>query len=105
MVASETQNNHDLHGNVPDTSGMALLLIHVIIDPDFPNNERVVRLQNSLAINILGWKKKCRVRGIPTIYVNDNRGGWRSDSAEAIKAATRAGSPGRGMATRLKPKA
>jgi nicotinamidase-related amidase len=95
--------NRDLHGNAPDECKTALVIIDVITDLDFPQNTELVEQSASLAKNIAGLKRECRKRGIPVIYVNDNRGRWRSDSAAVIKWATRRGSLGRAMVKRLLP--
>ena len=39
----ETDANQDLHGNVPDSAHAALLLIDVLNDFDFPQNEHLQR--------------------------------------------------------------
>lgn len=69
----------DLHGSAPDKSGAALLLIDVINDFDFPEGEQLLRLAIPAGRNIARLKRRANEAGIPTIYVNDNFGRWRSD--------------------------
>ena len=103
MPQKPTNENHDLHGNAPDESSVVLLLIDVINDLDFPRNENLVRQSERLAENISRLKERCRATGIPTIYVNDNRGRWRSDFCAVVRECSRPGAPGRKMVERLAP--
>jgi nicotinamidase-related amidase len=57
----------------------ALLLIDVINDFDFPEAKKLYRHALPAARRIAALKKRCRNKDIPTIYVNDNFGRWRSD--------------------------
>ena len=43
-----------LHGNAPDTSPVALLLIHVVNDLDFPGNANLLRKAPTLGKRIAG---------------------------------------------------
>ena len=57
----------------------ALLLIDVINDMDFDGSETLVRLAEPMAKKLRVLKRRARAAGIPTIYINDNFGKWRSD--------------------------
>lgn len=63
----------------------ALLLIDVINDFDFPEAGQLFRHALPAARKIAALKKRCRKEGIPTIYVNDNFGRWRSDFKSQVK--------------------
>jgi len=102
-MANASNDNRDLHGNAPDQSSVVLLLIDVINDLDFPKNENLVRQSQQLAENIFALKERCRAAGIPTIYVNDNRGRWRSDFCAVVRECSRPGAPGKKMVERLAP--
>jgi nicotinamidase-related amidase len=93
----------DLHGNVPDSAAAALLLVDVINDLDFPENEALLHKANELARSIARLKARCQNAGIPCIYVNDNRGRWRSDSENLLKECLSKKSPGRNFVRRLVP--
>ena len=80
-----------------------LLLIDVINDLDFPKNQNLIGRSEELSANILKLKQRCREAGIPTIYVNDNRGRWRSDFCNVVRQAPRPDAPGRKMVKRLAP--
>lgn len=76
--------NEDLHGNVPDHSPAALLLIDVVNDLDFEGGGRLLRHALPAARRIAALKARCKRLGIPAIYVNDNFGRWRSDFGRQI---------------------
>jgi nicotinamidase-related amidase len=69
----------DLHGNVPDSAGAALLLIDVINDFEFEGGEKLLDLALPVGNNIANLKRLAKKAGIPAIYVNDNFGKWQSD--------------------------
>jgi nicotinamidase-related amidase len=97
------RGHDDLHGNVPDESRAVLLLIDVINDLSFPDNSDLVRRSVALAKSVAKLKKRCKKFGIPAIYVNDNRGRWRSDISAVLRHCLRAQSPGREMTKLLVP--
>ncbi len=103
MPSYRNKGTEDLHGNAPDCSRIVLLLVDVINDLDFPRNEDLVRKSEELAGRIAGLSRRCREAGIPVIYVNDNKGRWRSDFSDVVKHCLRADSPGREMLRRLLP--
>jgi nicotinamidase-related amidase len=71
--------SEDLHGNVPDRSGAALLLIDVVNDFEFEDGEALIELAMPVGKQIAGLKQRAKQAGIPAIYVNDNFGKWQSD--------------------------
>ena len=97
--------NEDLHGNAPDRSRAALLIIDMINDLDFPENEHLLDQSAVLGGNIARLKARCGAIGIPTIYVNDNWGKWRSDFHEVLKHCTDTRSPGCAMVRQVAPQA
>ena len=97
--------NPDLHGNVPDSSPVALLLIDVINDLEFDSGARLLAPGVKAARRIAALKAKARKRGIPVIYANDNFGRWRSDFREAVRHCLEDGVRGEPIAELLKPEA
>jgi nicotinamidase-related amidase len=97
--------NRDLHGNVPDSCPVALLLIDLINDLEFPCNELLVKQAPRLARRIAALKKRARAAGIPVIYVNDNFGKWQSDFQKQVQHCLNDGVPGQVLAEKLKPDA
>ena len=78
------KQNSDLHGNAPDRSPVALLLIDVINDLEFEGGEKLLRHALPAARQIAAIKQRCVDAGIPAIYVNDNFGKWRSDFKKLV---------------------
>ena len=103
--APRNSKSDDLHGNAPDRSSVALLLVDVINDLDFPQNDQLLRESAQLAKRIAKMKQRCKQAGIPTIYVNDNHGKWRSQFPDVLKHCLRHDSPGRAMVKELVPQA
>jgi nicotinamidase-related amidase len=95
--------NKDLHGSAPDKSKVALLLVDVINDLEFPEADQMLEAAERMARRIAGLKRRARKAGVPIIYVNDNFGKWRSDFGRTIKHCTAAKSKGRTVAQILKP--
>jgi len=66
--------NSDLHGNAPDKSEVALVLIDVINDLEFEGGEQLLDQALLAADNIARLKQRAKSLGVPVIYVNDNFG-------------------------------
>ena len=97
------KQNSDLHGNAPDNSPVALLLIDVINDLEFEGGEKLLRHALPAARRIAAFKKRCEDAGIPAIYVNDNFGKWRSDFKKLISHCLDDNTRGREIVELLKP--
>jgi len=95
--------NPDLHGSAPDKSELALLLIDVINDLDFPEANQLLRQARPMARNILRLKQRAKKAGIPVVYVNDNFGRWRSDFRRQVLHCLRENSRGRDIVSLLRP--
>ncbi|GAB3767585.1 cysteine hydrolase [Spirosoma horti] len=77
--------NEDLHGNAPDSSPVALLIIDMINDLEFPGGDELLEPACRVADAIAQLKKKAQADQIPVIYANDNFGRWRSNFNDVIK--------------------
>lgn len=95
--------NEDLHGMVPDTSAVALVLVDVINDMEFPGGERLAETALPAAERIAELKRKARAAGVPVIYCNDNFGRWRSDFNEVVEHVLDDGVRGAPVARLLRP--
>jgi nicotinamidase-related amidase len=95
--------NADLHGSAPDKSHVALLIIDVINPFDFPEANQLIRFLPSMTKAIRRLKKRARRAGVPTIYINDNFGRWRSDFRHQIEFCLQRGRHGRAMVKELRP--
>ena len=82
---SRRRKNADLHGSAPDKSKVALIIVDVINDLDFPEAKQLARFIPALADKIARLKRRARVAKVPVIYVNDNFGRWRSDFRALIE--------------------
>jgi len=82
---------------------VALLLIDVINSMSFEGSGPLVRRALPMARRLVALKKRAAKIGIPTIYVNDNFGRWRSDFRATVRYCSRPESPGRHIARLLKP--
>jgi nicotinamidase-related amidase len=81
----------------------ALLLVDVINDMAFEGSESLVKLAEPMARRLRTLKKRARAAGIPTIYINDNFGMWRSDFRALVERCVNTNVPGRQVAKILKP--
>jgi nicotinamidase-related amidase len=95
--------NADLHGNAPDKSATALLLIDVINDLEFPEGDELLRYALPAARRIAALAERARHAGVPVIYVNDNFGRWRSDLNAQVRHCLDDGVRGRPIAELLQP--
>jgi len=93
----------DLHGNAPDDSPVALLIIDMINAFDFRGASEMLPRALHAAKRIARLREGARRAGVPTVYVNDNFGRWRSDFRQLLEHVLR--SPGREIAQLLEPQA
>jgi nicotinamidase-related amidase len=95
--------NQDLHGNVPDTSPVALILIDLINDLEFEGGRKLLKPAVRAAAAIAKLKQTARAQGVPVIYANDNFGRWRSDFRETVTHVLEDGVRGQPLAELLQP--
>jgi len=86
-----------------ERTATALLLIDVINDMDFPGSEALVRQAVPMARRVAELKRRAARAGIPSIYINDNFGKWRSDFRRLVEHCTEDDVPGREVARILRP--
>ena len=97
------EKNHDLHGNVPDQADVALLIIDVINDLDFPEGEQMLEFALPMARRIAELKRRARDAKVPVVHVNDNFGRWKSDFTSVVEHCLQDGALGRPMVELLPP--
>ena len=95
--------NDDLHGNAPDKCKVALLLIDVINDLDFPEADQLLRSALPMAERIAALKKRAKQADVPVIYANDNFGRWRSDFKVQVDHCLNDGTLGKPIVELLRP--
>lgn len=66
--------NHNLHGNTPDKSEVALVLIDVINDLDFPEVDQFLHFAMTMARHVKELKQRAAAASVPAIYVNETLG-------------------------------
>jgi nicotinamidase-related amidase len=82
---------------------VALLLVDVINDMAFEGSESLVRQAEAMAPRLRALKARARAAGLPTIYVNDNFGKWRSDFRAIVDHCLNDDVPGQHVARALRP--
>jgi len=95
--------NQDLHGSAPEKAEVALLLIDVINDFDFPEAADLLKHALPMAPRLAELKRRARDAGLPIIYVNDNFGRWRSDFRAIVERCLEQGGKVREFVEQLKP--
>jgi nicotinamidase-related amidase len=95
--------NTDLHGNAPDKSDVALLIIDMINDLDFPEGEQLLVHALPAARKIAELKARAKKDRVPVIYVNDNFGRWRSDFRAQVEHCLEAHSRGHAIVELVQP--
>jgi len=92
-----------LHGNAPDSSRVAVLLIDVINDMEFPGGEQLARRSRAIIPRLVTLRERARRANVPIVYANDNFGRWRSDFSAQVEHCLNDGVRGRALAAELKP--
>lgn len=95
--------NSSLHGNAPDHSPAALLIIDMINDLEFEGGGRLLPQAVAAARRIAALRRRARTAGVPVTYANDNFGRWRSDFRQAVDHCLRDGVRGKPLAEILPP--
>lgn len=99
---ARTEDAATIQGAAP--GGVALLIIDMINDLAFPDAEPLVAAARAVTERILLLRAQADRLGVPTVYVNDNFGHWRSERSAIIDHAARQGSPARDIVERLTPR-
>jgi nicotinamidase-related amidase len=85
--------------------GMALLIIDMLSDWEFPDAEALLAHAARIAPRIAALRGRCREAGVPVVYANDNRGRWRSDFRDVVASARKKGGAAAAIADALAPEA
>jgi nicotinamidase-related amidase len=93
----------DLHGNAPDESRLALLVIDMINAFDFDGAEAMLPRARAAAKAIAALAQRARRSEVPVVYVNDNFGRWRSDFRSILDHVLDERCPGKPIAELLRP--
>lgn len=93
----------DLHGNAPDKSNVALLLIDVINDFEFEDGAQLFKNALPMARKLSALREKAKAEKVPVIYVNDNFGKWQSNLMNLLEHAIHEKVRGSEIVELLKP--
>ena len=94
---------NDRLNHAPDRAETALLLIDVINDLEFDGGERLLAHALPMAAALAELKRRAKAAGIPSIYVNDNFGRWRSDFEKLVRHCLGQNVRGRPVVAHLRP--
>jgi nicotinamidase-related amidase len=95
----------DLYGSAPDRSPVAVLLIDVINDMEFPGGDALAVRARPIGAKLAALRERARRAKVPTIYANDNFGRWRSDFSAQVEHCLNDDVRGCSLARILKPAA
>ncbi len=95
--------NEDLHGNVPDSAPVALVIVDMINDLEFPDAADFLEPTLAAARNIAALRQRMDEAGLPVIYVNDNFGRWRSNFDDLLNHCLTDDVRGKPIAELLRP--
>lgn len=98
-----SSGDDDLHGNAPDRSSVALLLVDVVNDMEFDGGERLLETALPAAHRLAELKARAVSAGVPVIYANDNFGKWRSNLADVVRHCLEDGVRGEPVVRLVKP--
>lgn len=87
----------------PAARGTALVVIDMFSAWDFADADALGRSAVRAARSIGALKRRCDDAGVPTVFVNDNRGRWRSDAPGIVAESAVASAIGAGIAEVLVP--
>ena len=87
----------------PAARATALVVIDMYSAWDFPDADLLGRAAVRAARGIAALKKRCDEGGVPTVFVNDNRGRWRSDAPGIVAESAVASETGAEIARVLVP--
>jgi nicotinamidase-related amidase len=97
------ESGSSLQGNVPERCELALILIDVINDFEFPDAQRIYQHARPVARLIAALKARAAAAGVPCIYANDHFGRWRSDFRAQVEHCLKDGVRGAPIAGQLSP--
>jgi nicotinamidase-related amidase len=83
---------------------VAILLVDVINDFEFPEGEALLALAGKALPQIEALLARAREAGVPVIYVNDNFGHWRSDFRATVARCSDPVRRGAALVRRLAPR-
>ncbi len=83
--------------------GMALLVVDMVSSWDFADAKPLARAALAIAPKIGALKRRCMQARVPVVFVNDNRGRWRSEFRELVRLSIVESETGAAIAEHLQP--
>jgi nicotinamidase-related amidase len=83
--------------------GLALVVVDMISTWDFPDADKLAPAAVAMAPRLGALKRRCVRAGVPVIYVNDNRGRWRSEFSELVRVSIAESEAGAAIARSIVP--
>jgi nicotinamidase-related amidase len=102
VIASDIISPSTSHG-MSEKSCTCLLIIDMINEFTFPGSENMFPEVIAVAEQIANCKRRTKAAGLPTIYVNDNFGQWRSDLPHLVEKCRATDCKGRAIVECLAP--
>jgi len=90
-------------GHTTERSATVLLILDLLSDFRFADGRRLLRHAIPAAKRVAALKKRTCAQGIPTIYVNDNLGKWRSERSQLLEYCLGPQSLGRELVAMIAP--
>jgi nicotinamidase-related amidase len=87
----------------PAAAATALLVVDMFSGWDFPDAEKLAPAALRIAPRIAALKRRCDRARVPTVFINDNDGRWRSDAPKVVERSAAATPHGAAIAARLAP--
>lgn len=84
---------------------VALILVDVINDFDFPGAEPLIEAARRAAPSMRRLAERARQASVPVLYVNDNFGHWRSDFRATVQRCSEERRSGADIVRQLTPEA
>lgn len=97
------QQIHNLHGNAPDKADLALLVIDVINDLEFPEGDNLFQFALPMARRLVELMRRAKALRVPVVYVNDNFGRWQSNFRTQVEHCLHDGVRGRAVVEMVVP--
>ncbi len=83
--------------------GLALLVVDMVSSWDFEDAEALAPAALAIAPRIGALKRRCLQARVPVVFVNDNRGRWRSEFRELVRASIAESETAAAIARHLQP--
>jgi hypothetical protein len=87
--------NRTLHGNAPDKAAVAILIIDIINDLEFPEGDQLLQHAVPMARAIAVLKQRAKQACVLVVYVNDNFGRCPSNFNSQVEQCLRDGVRGK----------